>query len=315
MHNNQTNMNIMAKRISKVIKRLRCEQISAIEYAAAAMICFLTCLATIVWQTNSVASLKPADQVAVSASGTTSSPMLTEGSILSSPTNVSGLNAFTVASSLCIAVLGFSYIRQSRFLRQSQEQNLRQVKFLQKQSSALKKIIDKRNFIHKKVRNGWTKIGFGDGTVEPVMSRNVLTLTQSDTVKDAIEQLEANGYQQAIVVDEYNRLVGVVSQKDVLTKEPDCLIGDVMSSNLKTASPEMDLRLALSIFLQQRISFLPVVQDEQPVGVLSTSDLLTVLQCLLVSLKEKDDYRNDVNQLSMAVAMRKDAQDLCSVAP
>jgi CBS domain-containing protein/anti-sigma regulatory factor (Ser/Thr protein kinase) len=58
----------------------------------------------------------------------------------------------------------------------------------------------------------------------------------------------------------------------------DLKIREVMVANLKTASPEMPLSNVLEILRANRISGLPVVQNDQLVGVISLEDIVRALQ-------------------------------------
>jgi len=58
----------------------------------------------------------------------------------------------------------------------------------------------------------------------------------------------------------------------------DLKVRDVMTAALKTASPDMPLSRVLEILRLNRISGLPVVENEQLVGVLSLEDIVRALQ-------------------------------------
>jgi len=58
----------------------------------------------------------------------------------------------------------------------------------------------------------------------------------------------------------------------------DLKIHDVMAADLKTASPAMPLSNVLEILRTNRISGLPVVEDDQLVGVVSLEDIVRALQ-------------------------------------
>lgn len=133
--------------------------------------------------------------------------------------------------------------------------------------------------------------------VQDLMQPNVAVLRDTDTL-DAAEELMAVGWVRHLpVVDSENRLVGMITQRDLLRaslssrsqaspkEKQQWLAGiqvrDVMTKEVKTATPETELREAVKQFLVNKFGGLPILTDSQLVGMLTETDLLQYLHTLL----------------------------------
>jgi CBS domain-containing protein len=59
--------------------------------------------------------------------------------------------------------------------------------------------------------------------VKDVMSRKVVTCNPDDTVQQAFDAMSANQVRRIVIVDEVNRVLGIISQADIATRisQPD----------------------------------------------------------------------------------------------
>ena len=213
---------------------------------------------------------------------------------------------FIVGSSVCIIGLGFNYIRQGRRNAEIQKDSKFEVKFLKKQSVALRKVINKRNRVFDTIKEQWNHIVTGEGLVENIMSTDLFVTSPKSTIEKARHEIKSCGFRRVMVVDENNHLVGVLSKHDIAIKNGN-FVHEIMTSDPKTVSPDTDLRIAMSMLLQNRISCLPVVADGVLVGVISTSDCLITLQCLLFALSDKEKTDSDLDDYMLTNALRNHA--------
>lgn len=153
------------------------------------------------------------------------------------------------------------------------------------QSEALRHIFGKRNLIHRKLSENWIQMLQGDANISPYMSTDVVSVPPTMSCQDCLDMLIEKGYRRVMVTDGLGRLLGVVSKKDIQSKTGE-VVADVMTSDPKIASPETSLRIALSLLIAHRVSCIPIVENGLLVGILSTSDLLVVLQSLVVILSD-----------------------------
>lgn len=132
----------------------------------------------------------------------------------------------------------------------------------------------------------------GELLVAQVMTARPCCVSPDLTVLELIKLFHAKQFRHLLVTDADRRLVGVVSDRDVLR----CMgygresnredleqikARDVMSTDLVTISPVTTLDHATSIMLEQGISCLPVEDEGRVVGIVTNTDLHLVLRQLL----------------------------------
>ena len=120
------------------------------------------------------------------------------------------------------------------------------------------------------------------------MTTKVITVTPEQTVPDAQGVLTLYNLKHLPVVDG-EKLVGVLSRVDVAKASPSTAstldagernyllakikVRDIMAKKLITATPNMLLEEAATLMRANRVSFLPVVEGEKLVGVLTESNI------------------------------------------
>jgi CBS domain-containing protein len=131
--------------------------------------------------------------------------------------------------------------------------------------------------------------------VRDVMTTGVVTVTPKASVKEATELLDAHHITALPVVDEHGRLVGVLSEADVLREgllpdptkreirthvfgrtEP-LRVKDVMTKLPVSVTADSDLADAARVLVDTQVKSLPVVEHERLVGIVSRSDVITML--------------------------------------
>jgi CBS domain-containing protein len=110
-------------------------------------------------------------------------------------------------------------------------------------------------------------------TVGEVMTRAVVTVTSAMTVAEVAALLRGWEITGAPVVDGEGRVLGVVSELDVIAREG-ATVGDIMSRQVFSVSEDTDIEDVGRLFYNQRIRRVPVVRAGQLVGIVSRSDLL-----------------------------------------
>ncbi|MBE8540482.1 CBS domain-containing protein [Geoglobus acetivorans] len=111
--------------------------------------------------------------------------------------------------------------------------------------------------------------------VAEYMTRNVITLRPDNTVEEAIDIIEKTGHDGFPVVDENGKLVGYISSMDLLRKDLNAKIKDVMTRSLYVAREYMDLKDAARVMFRTGHSKLPVVDDEGRIkGIITNTDII-----------------------------------------
>jgi CBS domain-containing protein len=115
--------------------------------------------------------------------------------------------------------------------------------------------------------------------VRDIMTAEVET-AEPDTTLDEIATMMRDGDVGAIPVLEDDEVVGIVTDRDIVVrciaegKDPaETTVDDVLSEDLETASPDMDLQEAARIMSGRQIRRLPVVEDNRLVGIVSLGDI------------------------------------------
>jgi CIC family chloride channel protein len=121
---------------------------------------------------------------------------------------------------------------------------------------------------------------FTAASVRQVMTTPVATIPSTATVKEARECLVENGHSACPLVDEDERMVGIVARSDVLGDEldPSDRIVDHASRDVVSVHPEDTVLTALHTMLDERVDHVPVLADGRLVGICTRTDLLKVRQ-------------------------------------
>jgi CBS domain-containing protein len=113
-----------------------------------------------------------------------------------------------------------------------------------------------------------------EATVAAVMTRAVITISPEAKVTEAAQQLHQHHITGMPVLDDHHRVVGVVSEMDVVLK-PGSTVADIMTEEPRTIEEEVPLSEAADILMAQRIRRLPVIRHGKLVGLISRTDLVT----------------------------------------
>lgn len=124
------------------------------------------------------------------------------------------------------------------------------------------------------------------------MVSDVITIDEDASVFEAQEKMAANGIRHLPIVDADNRLIGIVTDRDIRSAMPYELIkkkgslperekiaqlkvADIMTRNPKTISPMYTIQDALLMIQKEKVGAFPVVDDDGRLkGILSVRDLL-----------------------------------------
>ena len=113
--------------------------------------------------------------------------------------------------------------------------------------------------------------------VKEIMSSDVACVRINDSVETAA-QLMGQHDVGSIPVCDGGQVIGIVTDRDialrsVATGQQNQRVGDIMSQDIATGSPEMDVHDAARIMSQQQIRRLPIVDNGSLVGIVALGDL------------------------------------------
>ncbi len=129
------------------------------------------------------------------------------------------------------------------------------------------------------------------------MSKNPHTITAETSVDEALRQMRDRHIRRLPVVDASGKLVGIVTEKDLLYVSPSpatslsihelhyllskLTIADVMTTDIITVPEDMLVEEAALIMSDKKIGGLPVVRDGRLVGIITETDLFKLFLELL----------------------------------
>lgn len=107
-----------------------------------------------------------------------------------------------------------------------------------------------------------------------------LTMTESNTVGDVKRIVDQTGTGGILIVDKDERLIGIVSTRDLLfendAKKP---VTAIMSRDVHSAPPNTSLKEAEKLLHQHRVEKLPLVDgDGKVVGLVTLKDIMKITQ-------------------------------------
>jgi CBS domain-containing protein len=132
-----------------------------------------------------------------------------------------------------------------------------------------------------------------------VMSSPVVTVPADAPLKEVAATLVEHGINAVPVVDAGDRLIGIVSEADLLSLEtgPSALggvaprtAGEVMCQSVYTLTGDTDATAAARLMLRHRLKSVPVVAGERVVGMVARRDLLRLIA------RSDDEIRADLER-------------------
>ncbi|AGB30547.1 CBS domain containing protein [Natrinema pellirubrum DSM 15624] len=116
--------------------------------------------------------------------------------------------------------------------------------------------------------------------VARVMSTDVYTVAPDTLVEDAAGEMLDNGIGSVVVVDDDNRLEGILTTTDfvriVAERKPKdrTPVSTYMSTDVVTVGAQDSIRDAADVMVERGFHHIPVVdEDEGVIGMVTTSDL------------------------------------------
>ena len=110
---------------------------------------------------------------------------------------------------------------------------------------------------------------------------DVITIWPGASLQSAVERMASRNIGALVVVDDEGKIVGMVSERDVVLalaasaeKAPAQSVTDVMSRRLLTCGADDSLAELMAVMTEHRVRHLPVVDHGQLLGLVSIGDLV-----------------------------------------
>lgn len=134
------------------------------------------------------------------------------------------------------------------------------------------------------------------------MTRHPVTVTQNEGIDDALKMMRDNHVRRLPVLDKKGKLVGIVSDKDLLYASPSpatslsvhelhyllskLTVKEVMSSPVITVTEYTPLEEAARIMADSKIGGLPVMREDKVVGIITETDMFKIFLEMLGARKK-----------------------------
>ncbi len=106
-----------------------------------------------------------------------------------------------------------------------------------------------------------------------IMTKDVVTVSPAITVKNLAKILIENQISGAPVVDKNGKILGVVSEADIVAKKGK-QVRAIMSKKVLTVSEETAVEEIASLMTTHKVKRLPVMRGDMLVGIVSRADIV-----------------------------------------
>lgn len=141
-------------------------------------------------------------------------------------------------------------------------------------------------------------LNYPKDSVGRIMSKEYLAIPSQSTIRQALQiikksKIKSNNFYNVYVVDEANKLMGMVSVKKMIQTEGDQLVCDVMEKDIIFSQTNENKRLAAGKLFDYNLMTIPIVNESNHlVGVISIDDAVYIIK------KKNDEYLTKMNALS-----------------
>ena len=126
-------------------------------------------------------------------------------------------------------------------------------------------------------------LGHEEDTAGGLMTNEFIAYSPGMTVQEAFTRFKAEAKEvenvyYIYIVDKDEKLNGVISLREMLLAEKDCILGDLMETNLKTVAPGEDEMAVAEIISKYNLLALPVVDEDGYMhGIITVDDIIDIL--------------------------------------
>lgn len=109
-----------------------------------------------------------------------------------------------------------------------------------------------------------------------VMTRDVVTVSPTLTVKELAKVLVKNQISGVPVVNKKGKIIGVVSEADIVAKKGK-QVKNIMTPKVIAVHEEMPVEEIASLMTHHGISRVPVMRDGELAGIVSRADIISAI--------------------------------------
>jgi CBS domain-containing protein len=130
--------------------------------------------------------------------------------------------------------------------------------------------------------------------VSNIMSTDLVTVTENDLAELVLKVMDWRHIRHLPVEDSRGKLKGIITKKRLLRylndekNDPLSIASDVMDKNPFTIGPNDDIKYAMLLMMDKKISCLPVVEKDELIGIITDNDTREVWE----KIKKRNASRN-----------------------
>lgn len=109
-----------------------------------------------------------------------------------------------------------------------------------------------------------------------IMTHEVISISPTATVRDAARLLSEYNISGVPVIDREERMVGIVTQADLISKEGDT-VRDIMTEKVVTVQENSPVDRIAQILTSNRFKRVPVLREDRVVGIVSRADIVRMM--------------------------------------
>lgn len=142
-----------------------------------------------------------------------------------------------------------------------------------------------------------TILSYPKDSVGRIMSREYLSIPAQSTIRQALQfvkksKIKSNNFYNAYVVDETNKLLGMISVKKLIQTDSDELVCNVMEKDIIFSQTTENKRLVAGKIFDYNLMTIPIINEQnQLVGVISIDDAVYIIK------KKNDEDFTKMNAL------------------
>lgn len=115
-----------------------------------------------------------------------------------------------------------------------------------------------------------------------IMSGDIYSVKPGVTLDEAVRILVDNRISGMPVVDDDERVIGMISEKDLLNfifsgNIQNTTVKEAMTKNVVTFPPDTDIEKLALVMAEQKIRRIPIVEDGKLVGVVSRRSIIRIV--------------------------------------
>ena len=111
------------------------------------------------------------------------------------------------------------------------------------------------------------------------MTNKVVSVQKDEMITEAAKKMKQAGV-GSVAVEDQGKIVGIITDRDIVVRNlaedanpAQCKCGDIMTTNIVTASPESSINDVAQVMSQRQVKRVPIVKEEKVIGMVSLADL------------------------------------------